>query len=71
MWRGGVRSWRENFFQRSTFEWLACSRLSDSWEDAKVTGTRKVGGREKKEKGAPSLPSFLPFYLDFAWTTDQ
>ena len=33
---------------------LACSRLSDSAEDAKVKGTRKV---------APSLPSFLPFYF--------
>ena len=41
---------------------LACSRLSDSGEDAKVKGTRKV--RWRGEKGeAPSLPSFLPFYF--------
>ena len=30
---------------------LACSRLSDSEEDAKVKGLRKVGRQEKKEKG--------------------
>ena len=47
---------------------LACSRLSDSGEDAKVKGTRKVGGAGKKggkkEKEAASpLPSFLPFYF--------
>ena len=31
-------------------------------EDAKVKGTRKVGGAEKKGT-APSLPSFLPFFF--------
>ena len=31
---------------------LACSRLSDSGEDAKVKGTRKVGGAKK---GKPLL----------------
>ena len=36
---------------------LACSRLSDSGEDAKEKGTRKVG---KKKKGRES---FLPFYF--------
>ena len=44
---------------------IACPRLSDSGEDAKVKGTRKVGGSEKRKrkKTAPSLPSFLPFYF--------
>ena len=36
---------------------VACSRLSDSGEDAKEKGTRKVG---KKKKGRES---FLPFYF--------
>ena len=46
----------------STQPCLACSRLSDSGEDAKVKGTRKVGGagKRKKEKGKKS---FLPFYF--------
>ena len=35
---------------------LACSRLSDSGEDAKLKGTRKVGGAKKRK-------SFLPFYF--------
>ena len=36
--------------------------LSDSGEDAKVKGTRKVDGAG--EKGTvPSLPIFLPFYF--------
>ena len=39
------------------------SRLSDSGEEAKVKGTRKVGGMGKREKEAPALPSFLPFYF--------
>ena len=39
------------------------SRLSDSGEEAKVKGTRKVGGVGKREKEAPALPSFLPFYF--------
>ena len=46
---------------------LACSRLSDSGEDAKEKGTRKVGGAGKRKKegrdAAPALPSFLPFYF--------
>ena len=48
---------------------LACSRLSDSGEDMKLKGTRKVdwAGKRKKEgiesSAAPPLPSFLPFYL--------
>ena len=47
---------------------LACSRLSDSGEEAKVKGTRKVGGGKKEIDGresstAPALPSFLPFYF--------
>ena len=42
------------------------SRLSDSGEEAKVKGTRKVGGMGKREKEAPALPSFLPFYFVFA-----
>ena len=39
------------------------SRLSDSGEEVKVKGTRKVGGMGKREKEAPALPSFLPFYF--------
>ena len=39
------------------------SRLSDSGEEAKVKGTRKVGGVGKREREAPALPSFLPFYF--------
>ena len=39
---------------------LACSRLSDSGEDAKEKGMRKVGGagKRKKEKGR-EFPAFL------------
>ena len=41
---------------------LACSRLSETREDAKVKGTR--AGREKeKGRAAPPLPSFLHFYF--------
>ena len=40
---------------QSTFPILACSRLSDSGEDAKVKGTRKVGGR-KRGKGREFAP---------------
>ena len=36
---------------------LACSRLSDSGEDAKEKGREKVAER------APPLPTFLPFYF--------
>ena len=49
-----------------TLTTLACSRLSDSGEDAKVKGTRKVGGagkKGKKEGKAPPLPSLFPFYF--------
>ena len=52
---------------------LAFSRLSDGGEDAKIKGTRKVGGAGKRKKGrdrqmitgspAPSLPSFFPCYF--------
>ena len=47
---------------------LACSRLSDSSEDAKVKGTRKVGGaRKRKKEGIPALPlfSFHPCFYSF------
>ena len=39
------------------FAWslVACSRLSDSGEDAKVKGTQKVGGVKKKTEGRESL----------------
>ena len=30
---------------------VACSRLSESGEDAKVKGTRKFGGAGKRKKG--------------------
>ena len=41
---------------------VVCSRLSDSWEDAKVKGTRKFGGAMAGlEKGLG--PSFLPLYF--------
>ena len=45
---------------------IACSRVSDSGEDAKEKGTRKVSGAGKSRKGkraASALPSFLPFYF--------
>ena len=45
---------------------IACSRLSDSGEDAKVKGTRKVGGAKKrKRKGGsrPFSPQFPPVLL--------
>ena len=29
---------------------LACSRVSDSWEEAKVKGTRIVGGTSKRKE---------------------
>ena len=41
---------------------LACSRLSDSGEDGKVKGGRKVPGGGGKEAAFP-LPSLLPFYF--------
>ena len=45
---------------QSTFPILACSRLSDSGEDAKVKGTRKVGGAKKrKRKGVYSRFIFV------------
>ena len=46
---------------------LACSSLSDSGEDGKVKGGRKVGGGEggggRKKEAAFPLPSLLPFYF--------
>ena len=41
---------------------LACSRLSDSGEDAKVKGTRKVGGAGKS---SPQFPPVLFSCLRF------
>ena len=39
---------------------VACSRLSDSGEDAKEKGTRKVGGaRKTRKEGRESLQSFI------------
>ena len=52
-----------------TFDTLiACSRLSDSGEDAKEKGSRKVGGtgkrkKEGRESAAPALPRILPCVL--------
>ena len=40
---------------------LACSRLSDSGEDAKEQGTRKVGGAGKRKKFPAGLFSCLRF----------
>ena len=41
---------------RKTSFLIACSRLSDSGEDAKEKGTRKVGGAGKRKKeGRESL----------------
>ena len=42
---------------------MACSRLSNSGEDEKVKGTRKVGGAGKRKKAALSLPIFLQLYF--------
>ena len=46
--------------------WLiACSRLSDSEEDAKVKGARKVGGTGKRKKVLPVLVRVRePDYLE-------
>ena len=41
--------------RREGFHCIACSRLSDSREDAKVKGTRKVGGAGKRKKEAAAL----------------
>ena len=38
---------------------LACSRLSDSGEDAKEKGTRKVGGEREKGKRKARLSRSL------------
>ena len=47
------------------FDCIVSSRLSDSGEDTKVKGTRKVGGagKRKKETAALPLPSLLPFFF--------
>ena len=45
---------------------LACSRLSDSWEDAKVKGTRKVGGVGKRKKPPLLSPVSSRFIFVFA-----
>ena len=45
---------------QSTFPILACSRLSDSGEDAKVKGTRKVDeATKRKRKGVSSRFIFV------------
>ena len=46
------------------FVWfnLACSRLSDSGEDAKVKGTRKVGGARKRKRFFPLVLLFIYFF---------
>ena len=52
---------------QSTFPILACSRLSDSGEDAKVKGTRKVGGAKKrKRKGVYSRFIFVFAFAQFS-----
>ena len=49
---------------------IACSRLSDCGEDAKVKGMRKVGGAGKKGKRKPPLlsPVSSPFIFVFAFS---
>ena len=42
--------------------YIACSRLSDRGEDAKVKGTRKVGGAEKSGKRKGQFPPVF-FYV--------
>ena len=57
--RGQLRKRRplpEQCHSLATLPNLACCRLSDSGEDAKEWGTRKVGGAGKRK-------SFLPFYF--------
>ena len=44
---------------------IACSRLSDSGEDAKVKGTQKVGGAGKKEKEPPLLSPVSSCFILF------
>ena len=48
---------------------LACSRLSDSWEDAKVKSTRKVGGVGKRKK--PPLLSPVSSRVIFVFALSQ
>ena len=51
---------------------LACSRLSDSGEDTKVKGTRKVGWAGKKEKGRePPLLSPVSSRFIFVFELSQ
>ena len=42
---------------------VACSRLSDSGEDAKEKGTRKVGGAGKRKRPPLLSPVSSPFYF--------
>ena len=39
---------------------IACSRLSDSGEDAKVKAHKKLAGWEKRKRNRPSSPQFPP-----------
>ena len=48
---------------QSTFPILACSRLSDSGEDAKVKGTRKVDGPKKRKRNGVSSCFIFVFAL--------
>ena len=46
---------------------LACSRLSDSGKDAKVKGTRKVGGvKKRKRKGEADMHKKLGIFTEFS-----
>ena len=47
-----VSTTRNLELNKTASKWLlACSRLSDSREQAKEKSTRKVGGREKEKEG--------------------
>ena len=50
---------------------VACSRLSDSEEDAKEKDTRKVSGAEKKEKGREKkeIPKKEKSNVNLDWST--
>ena len=50
---------------------VACSRLSDTGEDAKEKGTRKVGGAEKREKEGPPPLSPVSSRVIFVFALSQ